>query len=115
MARTLGDLVQDRLAVWLLLRGDVHFRVKEALGLEVRDQVLTAFLNDLLIDAYFLIYRQKFVLGPAPDMRSLQLHVNERPALYVECDVRMVVAGVVIGGDQLHLGVEVILLHQRIL
>ena len=41
--------------------------------------------------------------------------MNKWSALHVEGNVRMVVAGVVIGGDQLHLGVEVILFHERIL
>ena len=48
-------------------------------------------------------------------MAALNLHVIERAALHVERDICAIVAGVVIGGDELHLGIEMIFAHQRIL
>ena len=113
--RSLDDLIKDGFAVRLGLRRDVHFRVKKTLRLEVRDQVLASFLDDFGIDSNFLIDRQQLFLCPVPHVRAFNFHVNEWPTLHVERDVCAVGAGVVIGGDKLHLGVEVIFAHQRIL
>src|SRR6185312_6568593 len=97
MTWSFRDLIDDRLAIGLLLRVYIYLRVKVAFRLKVRDQVCPAFLNNFRIRSDLLINRKQLLLRPAPDVRALDFYMIKRSAFHAEGDVSAVAAGVVVG------------------
>ncbi len=87
-ARAFFDLIQHgHAARWVSLNMALNFRVEKAFCLEVRRQVLRAFIDQIRINSIFLVHGDKFFLGASPHVRSRQFDLDSWPFGHVILNV----------------------------
>src|SRR5205807_61244 len=98
-----------------LLDLGVNLGIEISLGLEIGDQVLAAFLDQLLIHAELVIERDELLLAPAPDVGAVNLDLNNGTGVYIKEDVSAIGVFVVLCSLQLHLRGQVMLFGEAAL
>src|SRR5215472_9543030 len=101
-ARAFGDFVQHGGSRRLLFKLALYLHVEKALGLKVRSQILSAFVDQVRVHRVLLVHRDEFSLCALPYVRALKLDLNSWALSNVKGNVSTVRLGVIERRNELH-------------